>query len=207
MPTLPILRPRVQRRISAHSADTQLTSDVIDDFVNVAATQVSLEEDWPYLFQTTTFSTAVDTTTYTPPADWRKTHTLTDVLTGDHLELRTIQELDTIVFSGDPRIYTIYEDEINLKPIPNSVRTIRHRYVRKENELTGDNSELLMPDGVGFEEGLIEYAAFLALRFVREDARAEQARKAYELWLDRARNNRLRTREPMRIQVRPDSQV
>lgn len=210
--TLGTLRPRVQRRMSAHDTDSLLTPDVIDDFVNIAVIQVSNEADWPWLFTDVDFSTVVGQTAYgnadgAIPADWQETDSIVDTTDGTSLSQRSIQELDTVIYPGTPRIYAVYEDKLQLKPTPSDVRTIKHRYVRSEKTLTGDQDTLYMPDGLGIDEGVIEYASHLGLRFLREDVRAASALQTYDRWLKRSLKNRMRSREPKRIRVRPGSML
>lgn len=212
MPTLNNLRPRVQDRVSAHSQDSLLTPDKIDDFVKIAITQVSNEADWPWLFTDVTFSTIVGQTAYgnaegALPSDWQETDSVIDTTDGTVLTQRSIQELDTVIYNGTPRIYAVYEDKLQLKPAPSDVRVMRHRYIRSEKNPTGDNESLYMPDSIGMDEGIVEYASHLALRFTREDVRAAAALQTYDRWLKRMLKNRMRSREPKRVRVRPGSMI
>lgn len=298
--TLGSLRPKVQHRVSAHDADTILTPEILDEFINEAVQQVNSEVDWPWLQQTFPLqtiigqpaynlsalipasSTRVDNATVTngsatvidatityadqgrpvsgtgipantfvglislatggtapgsftlsssaisnvpvpatasatsitialnPPAGtggWYRVYSVFDTTDGSRLELRTIQELDRIVYSGVPRIYTVYGDQLWLKPIPQDVRTEVLHFMVREPLLVGDNDALLMPAGSNWEKGIIEYAAYLALRFVREDVRSESAYTAYDRWLKRTRDESIRWKEPLRVRVREGNMI
>lgn len=208
--TLGNLRPRVIHRISAHDADTALTPEILDEFINEAVQQFVDEADWPWLFTTVTFNTVVGQSRYvlnTIAPNWYRTHSLFDGTDGSRLELRTIQELDRIVYPGVPRIYTDYGDELVIKPTPNDVRSETLHYVMREPNLVGDNDVLLMPSNANWEKGVIEYAAYLSLRFLREDVRAESAFEAYTRWIKRTRDNKLRWREPLRVRVREGNMI
>lgn len=209
--TLGTLRPKVQHRISAHDADTYLTPDVLDEFINEATQQFCAEADWPWLYATTAVPMVVGTSAYTLStvlgATWMKVQSVFDGQDGSRLELRTIQELDRVIYQGVPRIYTIEADQLIVKPIPQDTRNETVHWVQSEPLLVGDNDALLMPSNQNWEKGIIEYAAYLALRSVREDVRAESAFTAYDRWLKRTRDNKLRWKEPLRVRVREGGMI
>lgn len=178
-----------------------MTPPKITAAINSALRQVSLEHDWPWLQQTTTLSVVAGTASYPVPSDWLRTIHVTDPSTGDKLLLSSLESLDRLgTLTGSPSIYCVYANAILLGPTPLASKSLKHRYIRTENTLTNDNSIPLVP--VEYEEGVVEYAAFLFLRQLREAARARECWDAYGDWVKRARDNIRQGREPIRVQHR-----
>lgn len=212
--TLPMLRRQVMNRISANVADSYLTADVLDAFINEAVQQFCSESDWPWLqvlstFQTVTFQTNYPIVGITSP-NWYRIHSLIDTLTGITLELRQIQELDELNFPinnvAQPSVqYSIFDDTIVLGPAPMDARTIQIRWYQREPILIGDLDQLLMPSTANWTTGIVEYASYLALRMSREDVRAESAYTAYTRWVARTKDEKLRFHDSIRIRVREGS--
>ncbi|MGH7743916.1 MAG: hypothetical protein ACREQ5_03735 [Candidatus Dormibacteria bacterium] len=203
-------------RMSAVMADSYLTSSVLDAFINEAVQQVVSEVDLPWLQTTTPFLSVVGQTNYTlssiATSEWYRVHSLFDSLTGTLLELRTIQEVDRLnypvgVVNGDPFQYAIFGDQLILAPAPMDIRTFMLHWYQREPVLVGDNDQLLMPGNANWHIGVVEYATYLALRSVREDARAESAYEAYTRWLARTKDEKIRFHESIRIRVRPGNMI
>lgn len=214
--TLPYLRQRVMARISANTADSQLTTDVVDGFINEAVQQVVSEADWPWLGQKTNFSGVVGQTDYPLSTllgnTWYRIHSIFDTLTGNLLEIRAVQEMDRLNFpigatQGNATQYAIFGDNLILGPAPMDTRTLTVRWYQREPLLVGDLDQLLMPSTANWQTGIIEYAAYLCLRMVREDTRAESAYTAYTRWLARTRDEKLRWHESIRVRVRPGAMI
>lgn len=214
--TLPFLRSKIRNRISATTADTVLTSDVIDDFINEAVQQVVSEIDWPWLQVKTPFNGIVGQTDYSLVTllgpNWYRVHSIFDTLSGNLLELRAVQEMDRLNFpvgatQGNATQYSVFGDNLVLGPAPMDTRQLVIRWYQREPLLIGDTDQLLMPSTANWHVGIIEYAAYLCLRMVREDTRAESAYTAYTRWLARTRDEKLRWHESIRVRVRPGSMI
>lgn len=202
--TLAQMRAEVRLRTNSVSTDTVLTNAIIDGAINDGLRQVSLEHDWPWLFTSETITTAADDGQYPVPADYLRTVSIVDRETGIPLEHRSIIEIDQLTpLDGLPGIYHSYGDSILLAPTPTTVRTYTHRYVRVENVLSGDAATPLVP--LEYREGAVEWAARQAFMYVRNPEAARQAETGFYDWLRRARDNMRRTKEPLRIRVRPGS--
>lgn len=203
----------VQKRISAIAADSYLTTDVIDDFINEAVQQVNSEEDWPWLAVTTSFPTVVNQFSYSltsiAGATWYRVHSVFDTVRGQGLEIRTIQEIDDLNYpasatsGSSPYNYTVFGDNLVLGPTPQDVRSLLLHWYQREPLLVGDLDQLLMPGNANWHYGIAEYAAYLCLKMVREDTRAEAAYAAYGRWLVRIRDEKQRTHSSLRVRVRP----
>lgn len=213
--TLASLRPKVRRRISAQVADSYLTTDVIDDYINEAVQQFCSEADWPWLETTSTFPCVANQTVYSINAilgttEWYRIHSLIDPITGLDLELRQIQEVDKLNFpvgqqAMASQVYGIFGDQLYIAPPPVDNRSVQVRWYQREPALVGDNDTLLMPDTANWTTGIIEYTAYLCLRQLREDARAESAYTAYTRWVARAKDEKWRNHSSIRIRIREGS--
>lgn len=203
------LQTRLLHRISGYSGDVGLgpigAGSMLGEFVNSALKQVVLEADWPWLIGVQASTTVAQQTTYSMPSDWLRTYSVVMTDVGDPLHVRTIGELDEVIYSGRPRIYTIDQEQLVMKPIPDGNYPYEHRYVSIENLLVNGADTPKIP--VQFDEGVIEYGAFLGLRHLRQEDRAKEAMAGYERWLKAARDNKLRTREHPRVRVRPGSML
>lgn len=203
--TLATLRSRVYTRASALTTDTGLLSTVVDGFINEALRQVTAEQDWFWLETSTTFTTVANDNRYDVPTNYMRTEGI--VFEDDGTPLALVPKLDVYRYTGAgrPVVYSLEGGEIVLGPTPDGAYTLRHLYVFSEPELTADGQAALVPDE--FSTGVVEYATYLCLRFLRQEDRAGEAYDAYGKWLRRARDNRIRTREPMRIRVRPGNLI
>jgi hypothetical protein len=198
------LRSRVLVRGSFSSQDTGLTSTVLNGLINDALKQVAVEHDWPWLFTTVSFSTVNGTPSYSVPADWLRTDSLSIPADGRVLEQRSITDIDRLAtYSDVPVFWTPYGDQLVLGPKPNGVYSIQHRYVRIENVLSADGDKPLMPTAL--DDGIVTYATVLAYRFTRQFDKAREIQPEYASWLKRTQDNAKRSRRPLRVTVRPGS--
>lgn len=214
--TLPLLRSKVLTRISANAADSYLTSDILDALINEAVQQVVSEADWPWLGTKTSFNGVVGQTDYVLSTilgpTWYRVHSIYDTVTGNLLDIRAVQEMDRLNFpvgatQGNATQYSIFGDILVLGPAPMDTRLLTVRWYQREPLLVGDNDVLIMPNTANWYTGIVEYAAYLALRSVREDTRAESAYTAYTRWIARVRDEKLRWHESIRVRVRPGSMI
>lgn len=205
--TLAELRSTLRKRATIAENDTSATYQVLDDFINVALQQVSVEHDWPWLLTSEAISTTSGDSTYPLDDRYVATDTIVDLTTGESLRHRDRKTLllTPTATTGRPTVYSIYAGQINVRPVPNGVYALTHLFYQQEAILIGDTAEPLVPRG--YDEGVIEYAAFLALRFMREEQRAVFARKAYDEWLTRTADNLIESKETRAPRVRPGNQV
>ncbi len=145
---LQTIRANVYDRLGMVNTDNALTSSVLNNLINGALRQISMQFDWPWLTHTdTTFTaTVAGTQDYTPQNLWKSTqYIITDT---DNL-LKAKQPADAARYSnfeGYPQFYSIEGGKIRLFPVPDAVYTVRHVFTRYESPLTGDTDEPLMPD-------------------------------------------------------------
>jgi len=205
--TLAELRAAVRQRIPVSENDTQITYDVIDGFINSALRQISVEHDWPWLLTYQDQDTTANREYVEVPSTWLSTKTILE--TGTSVVLRH-KHLDDILeepnnSTGRPALYVITSELIVLRPVPDGVYTLRHYFYRSEPVVAGDQAKPLIPHG--FDEGVIEYAAYLGLRYKREEERAQLALKSYNDWLRRTADNLVESKSPRPPRVRPGSLI
>jgi hypothetical protein len=123
--------------------------------------------------------------------------------TGIALDERQIEELDRIIYTGEPRIWCDYGANTVLKPTPDGVYTFTHRYVKKETPLASGGDLPAVPPN--FDTGIVEWATMLSFRFTRQYDKADEAADAYNNWLTATVDIVRRSRRPIRVQVRPGS--
>lgn len=203
--TLADLRTRLLHRISGSANDLGLTSTQLVEFVNAAIKHVQMVADWPWMIGLQTFNTVAGQRNYPVPTDWLRTHTLTAMDVGDPIHLRTVGEIDEVIFQGRPRIYVIDQEQIYIAPIPDGAYPLQHRYYSTEALLVADGDQPKIP--VQFDEGVIEYAAVLGLRYLRQEDRSKMAQLGFDNWVKVTQDNARRTRETLRVRVRPGAMI
>lgn len=196
---------RVIDRITTVAGDTRLTSAVRYRAINDALAQICLEHDWHWLSTSATITTVAGTSTYSLPARHIRTDSITETSTGISLSRRSQIELDQVVYSGPPRIYHIDGTAITMKPTPDGLYSLTHRFRQFEPQLVLTTDAPIIPDL--YSRGVVEYASLLLLRQIKEMERAVEAEKDYGAWLKRVQDNENMSREPIRVRVRPGSWV
>lgn len=195
------LRSAAIDRASALSTDTGLTPARWLVFLNAAARQIALEHDWFWLEAVANISVLAGTTDYALPASYLRTEGVVNDLGRPVALVPKLAIYEYQQGTRRPLAYTILGSNVVLGPTPDTAYTFKHVYIKAETTATGDSDTFLIP--VEFENGLVEYAVYLALRYLRQEDRAGEALAAYHAWLERTHDNRLRTREPQRVRVRP----
>jgi hypothetical protein len=189
-------------RLGVPASDTFYTLETLTDLTNEALQAISTEFDWPWLDGTVSFSTVSGTATYTPPADWARTRGL--CIDGfDAMEYRSLIELREwpTTDSDVPRYYHINEEAITLRPVPGSVNTVIHDYVKTEATLVTPADVPFMP--AQFHYSVVAYAVHLAFLRQGDVQRATAALGDYQGWLKRMVDNRRRQAGGVRVRVRP----
>lgn len=185
------------------NTDTLLAPDKINRFVNAALHYVEVLHSWSWLERAETIATVSAVETVTPSPDWRFTIELKDdagrVLDGFGTEY--LDDRWRTGTSGKPREYAMFGGLIYLRPVPDGIYQLSHRYLRSEVDLVADTDVPLIDDPLSTM--VIEYATFLALRRDRNDPRAEEALKAYQMWESRAQRWEQPVTRPGKVRIRP----
>lgn len=189
-------------RLGVPVSDNFYTPPVLIDLTNEALQAISTEFDWPWLDASTTFDTANGTATYTPPADWMRTRGL--CIDGfDAMEYRSLIELREwpTSITDVPRYFHVNAEQLTLRPVPGSVNTVTHDYVKIEPALANPTDTPLMPSQ--FHYVIVAYAVHLAHLRAGDVQRATAALADYQGWLKRMTDNRRRQTGGIRVRVRP----
>lgn len=198
------MRNAVRTRLGVPAGDTFYTDEVLTDLVNEALQAVASDADWPWLTVSTSFPTVAGTGSYTPPADWTETRVLC-IDGSDPIEWRSLAEIRQYpaTSTGVPQIYYASANELILRPIPSSVMTVQHDYVKNEQTLVTDADVPLMP--TQFRYSVVHMALHLAFLRAGDVQRATAAISDYAGWKTRMLRQRRRSAGPIRIRVRPGS--
>lgn len=201
--TLTTLISRVRTKGNFKTTDTRLTDAVLTGIINEALEQSALDRDWPWLLKKETITTVSGTSEVAVPADYLRTFSISDSVSGYPLPTRSVIEMDQSIGSGRPTAYNEYGGFLLLKPIPNGVYTFTHRYVRTEVTLATGADTPLIP--LAMSAGVVDWAVKLASEEIKATEAALVAERRYVAWLKRADDNLKRTKEPVRVRVRPGS--
>lgn len=205
MTALSALRTQVFNRLGVPSGDALLTSAVVDAAINAAINEIESEQSWPWYEASETINTVAGTATYTPAAGWRLTRA---VKPADDfpLERYSLTELDDMYpFSttqARPSCYAIDEGKVVLRPVPDAVYVLSHRYVKAETALSADADAPLVPSQ--FSPAIAALACHIVLGRSREDGRSAAALEDYVRWLSKMRRYSRRHTGPVRIRTRWD---
>lgn len=195
----------VYLRLGVPSGDALLTSTIVGQAVNEALHEIDSEADWPWLDATETINTVAGTDAYTPAANWSRTRSLRIAADGYPMSRRTIDEVNDLWPFADqtsrPQVYAIEGGQLVVRPIPDGVYALEHRYVRTEADISGSSSPLMPAQ---FHPAIASLAAHIALGRSREDNRAAAALADFERWLRRMQKFRRRYQGPGRIRSRWD---
>lgn len=202
---LPALVTAVETRIGNPSTDGFYTTAQKEDLVNEGLSLISTDHDWPWLFGTANVSAVAADGDYAVPADWCRTRSL--VIDGyAPLVLLSAQEIRAISTTdrGQPLYYTIDDDQILVRPLPDASYTIIHDYVKVE-PILATTATPLMP--AQFHYAIVAAAASLAFLRAGDGGRAAAAERAVQAWLQRMRSFKRRAAGPRRVVVRPGSAI
>lgn len=159
-----------------------LEATVATEFINDALQTVSTARDWPWLEKVANVVTVNGTGSYAVPADWARSVSVVSA-SGIPLRRSPIDLLDYVgAGAGAPKLFGIFADALIVRPTPNAVETLTHRYVRTTPALSADGDTPTIP--AGSHGILVEYAAYLVFRHAGDTERAGVALSSYERWLD-----------------------
>lgn len=212
--TLTQLRTALRVRLGVATNDTFYTDAVLTDLINEAMFVVENEHDWPWDLTQETITTVIGTAAYTPNANWYQTKELfiSPYEVFDYMPLKAVDEIPN---SGRPLYYAIAGnasgvEQIIMKPTPDAVYTVTHRYYKTVTALSADGDTPIMP--TQFHYAILAYALYLAHHRADEGVgriggREAAALKGYQNWLRIMHDARRRGTQPLRPYVRPGSWI
>lgn len=209
---LGLLRTAVYDQTGLDANDGLVTPAVVTSRLNRAIHAYEAEGTFPWLQQSEIITTVAGTDTYTPGATapagvtWLRTSEIRDANQDSNvLNWQSPTELDdkwNLTMQGFPKDFTIYQDRIILRPIPDAAYTLLHRFEQTEIDLVADSDTPILP--AMYHEVLIEYASYLCFRRSRETERMQEALNAYNSWVVKMRSRALRRADlPGRVRIRP----
>lgn len=201
--TLAEMITAVRTRLGNPSTDGFFSDAHLTDLINEALQAISSEDDWPWLQASDNISLVAGTSAYTPIAGWVRTKQLF-IQEGDPLTMIPLAEIDSygIQTTGTPDVYTIFGEQILVRPVPQTAATLIHQYVKTEPILAGTASPI-MP--VMFHFSIVAFACYLAHLRQQRNELAQLEHRAYDDWYKRMVSFRRRSQVPMRVRVRPGS--
>lgn len=208
--TLASYRDLVRDRMGSVGSDPQVTAERLNRSINQSRQQLALERDWWWNLDVDTFalnslSPATEDASIRQrplPTGFLRTQMVADVTNRRRLEPVSHEAL--YLYDDYATVYTVAGTSLWFRD-SGDARTLVHRYYKVPGPLFDDQQTDTVPDA--FQEGIIEYATHLMLRFLREDRKAKEALEAYDAWHKRAADNRWATRRPPRLRVRPGSML
>lgn len=192
---------RDQARFETMKENTvEVTDAQLDIIVNQGYHEISVFTDWPWLYASTTITLVADQANYALPADYQKTIALIDDDNDETIPYLSPELYwhrvgnDTGNSSATPDFFTIYNDDINLTPIPSSADTNRLtlKYYKTITELSADGDEPVFHDA--FHYALVEYTKWRLWEreeFFQEGQRAQLSYRTYLLNMQDFYNNQV----------------
>lgn len=205
MTRLAQLRRSVNSRLGTPVTDQFQTSDVIDEYINVAIQTIEQEARWPW--QEAVQSVTINDTTgeFAVLADWKATRSVI----ADQRQVIMVSPIDVLMSplndAGTPQIGAVIDRVMKLRPMPTVGMVLQHIYYRTPILLFDDEDEAQMPNE--YTPAIIAKAC--ELLSVREDDRAAASAHAgeYNEWVARMRRDMRRTTGPVLPRQRPGGWV
>jgi hypothetical protein len=190
--TLLELRTRVRVRLDEATA-TAWSDSEINGWINEGARDVARRSET--LQVSANIAVTAGTQEYTAPSDMSRLYRAEFTPTGStsvySLTYRDFNNLDAVWWTAKqttqstPELFTLWGYPPSLKiilyPKPSQNGTLTVYYYRVPADVTSDGATVPVPNG--WEDLVVEYATYLAMRRDRDD-RWKEARQAYEQHLD-----------------------
>lgn len=189
------LRTAVLTRLGRPATDGFFTSTVLNDLINEALQAITAEAEWPWLQTSEVISTVAGTSDYTPNANWNFTKLLF-ILQDEPFTYVPLETLVGYTLSGRPSIFTMSENKIKMRNIPDAVYSVNHLYYKIEPILAADANTPLMP--AQFHYAIVTFAAAKAYQRINDLYAESQALNDYKDWLRRLNKYRRRASGPLR---------
>ena len=200
------IRARAYEVTGLQPSDPLATVGMMNRHVDAALRHVAADRDWPWLVTEAPLELVVGQGDYPAPANWLKTVDLTITAGGDQgpLTFLSMLNLDEIYpnqsQSGRPRHFSIANNILRIRPIPDGAMSALHRYKTGEPGLTDEEAVPEMP--AEYHDQLVELVAGMALGATR-DNRAGDFWQRYQAWSKRLRDELNRKHGAQTIRVRP----
>lgn len=204
MSTLTELLASVRRRTDIQAADTGLTDATLTDFINASLKKISLAADWEWLDAVTNASFTPGSGIIAAQANMGRVQYLVLTDTGEQVRRTSRVELAHIPATNRGRPWAWAWDgsgAIEVRPTPDAAYTYELRFYKTEPPLTVAGNSPLIP--TAYDDGVVEYASYLAFRFLHRLEEARGAFEAYTDWFRTARDDSTRGRGGLKVRARP----
>lgn len=198
--TLIQLRQMVRSRIGVPASDRFQDPTEIDAAINLAVDTVESEQRWPWQERVTTATLTAGDPLMPMPSDWASSRALFI----DDSELVNIAVADLyrrpLTPQAQPDVWALVNDEISVRPVPDTAHVVTHIYYRAHTALTADEHALDMPD----RHAVAVVAKAAEHLSIREDDRSAAAAHLAEYMtaIARMRRDVRRSTGPTRIRIR-----
>jgi hypothetical protein len=201
------------RTAIAERIGVELSPTALNRLVNFALKEVATVDQWPWLTNSTTFTTVADQAAYTLGVTDVANIIQVSEVGGTVLDPLSLADADSYAYNaslpiafGDGAYYALDGATIRIIPTPTDASTtIRVRYMRTEPTLVADGDTPLMPEAL--DQMVVELASYQALNRFPEKHLVEQAGRAldnYKRLLSGAKRTYLRRRGgPLTPRIRP----
>lgn len=181
--TLATMQTSLRVRLGVPTDDALFTDTVLASLLNDALHAIEVKHDWPWLEAVETIATASGTANYSPASGWMRTVNVT-ISGRPPLERVGINELDMLLgTTGDPKYYGIFAEKIEVRPVPTTILSMTHRYIKKETDLASAGDTPLIP--ASFTPAVVALAAAFGFRRSNQLADAGAALAEYQQWEER----------------------
>lgn len=176
------IRAAVQTRLGVPATDSYHTTAKLNQSINAALQYIAQLDDWAWLEKSETIATINGTQSYATAVDAMRTIDVLDA-TGLPLAKHDIDDLDYLggALSANPRWYAQINNTLLLFPTPNTVQSMKHRYVALEPYLAADSDTPLMY--VPYHEAIVDRATYLAELGAGNDSQAAASKASFDEWV------------------------
>lgn len=192
------LRSRLRNRLQTDSDDSLFPDDVCNELLNEGLFEYTGEYEWPYLTRTARITTEAGRTTYTLPFDSGAVRAVK--VDGYEYTPVGIVDADDVCAVGT---YGVWADHLVLPDMDGAEVVVRYHGI--DDLLVNDSDEPACPDQ--YISAVVEYAAGLGFRRLKQTDQATLAFGEYKAKVARHRRGAARIRGPRAARVRPGSMV
>lgn len=172
----------LRTRLGVPSSDGLYPAATLTELINSGLHYSETEFAWPWLEKEGNVVTAIGTSSYALPADYRSS---IGVLNPDGFPLEQVDAkmLRLIVgASGKPKLWDVQGVNLRLAPNPDAIATLIHVYIGTETDLAAGADLPKIP--AVYHNAVVEAAAYLAFRRAHNLPEAGGAKAAYDTWLE-----------------------
>ena len=172
----------IRTRMGLNANDPVFTDAVLLVLINAALQRVTSEEDWDWNEKSETIATAASDQDEAVAADYMRTLGLyeADGKPLERVDFDMIQNLTTAE-SANVRYFCVSGTQIFLRPVPNGIFNLTHRYIATEPALASGSDTPVIP--TQYHDAVADYATYLAYKRVGNPNEAGVFLEEYARWI------------------------